>query len=147
MSCICTYCHYKNHGIMHVNKYWKRISAADYNTIVRFWCDSALKSKIKWVNMEYFHWSMSRWGNGEPENYTHIIPLHKYIFFCSSKTLLIWPSLEYVITYLVVVMAILVVVTTTNSQQLTLVWGLPALLTLDTMHAVAKSLLGKIWKY
>ena len=47
-----------------VNKYMQLIIP----TIVLLWHDSTPQSKLSLVYIVCFHWSVSRWGNGEPGN-------------------------------------------------------------------------------
>ena len=47
-------------------------------TIVQFWHDGTLQIKLSLVYILCFHWSMSRWDDREPVNYTHIIAMQNY---------------------------------------------------------------------
>ena len=73
------------------------------------------KAKIALVNIVCFQWSMFRGGNGEPGNYTHIIPMHRDMFLL----LLLFVHLAQFGTYdtnFAVMMTMLVVATTDKTQ-------------------------------
>ena len=84
LSCIIIYKTSKG-----VNKYMQLIIP----TIVQLWHDGALQSKLSLVYIVCFHQSMSKWGNGESGNYTHVIPKPNHCFLsCPFQHLL--PNFE-----------------------------------------------------
>ena len=63
----------------------QQIYKVNYTYIVSLWHDSALQNKFSLVYIVCFHWSMSRWGNGEPGNYTHIILMARNLCFITKS--------------------------------------------------------------
>ena len=111
-------------------------------TIVQFWHDSTLQSKISLVYIVCFHWSMSRWGHEGHGNYTHIIPMPRNLFYhkvCPFSS--IWNMLH---TQNFAVMMTLVTITVTRTRQ---VEASQHYCPPNTMLAVPKFHTTRVWHY